>query len=60
MHPCRQALLGEKGAEHKTGKMEKTNFFFGAVENKKDEAINIMNDRIVLSMERMVQKYDKI
>jgi hypothetical protein len=48
----------KKGKKHNLGKMTKTNFFYNAVDKRKDEAMSTLNDNLILSMERLVKKYN--
>ena len=40
------------------GKIKPSNFFFKAVEQKKEESFNSLNDNIIQSLERLVKKYE--
>lgn len=54
-----RSYFTKSGVEHKTGKIERTDFFNDAVESKKEEASKMINDNIIISMERMIKKYNK-
>lgn len=43
--------------KHKTGKLQPTNFFYNAVEMKKDEATSKISEAIQKSLDKTVQKY---
>lgn len=47
------------GKEHKTGSLPATNFFFDAVEQRKEEAQSKVSQAIIDSMNRTVNKYNK-
>ena len=49
----------DKSGGHNTGSMDKTNFFYGAVERSMPQAQNISSDAIIKSLENTVEKYNK-
>ncbi len=51
--------ISKKGTEHRIGKIQPTHFFYNAVESKKTEAENVINDNIIKSMERVVKRHQK-
>jgi hypothetical protein len=48
----------KKGLEKSTGKIKPTNFFYDAVNSKRDEAQSKVNDYIIESLDKVVKKYD--
>jgi len=52
-------FTSKSGKKHFTGKIEPTNFFSGAVEAKENEAQKTISDNLIISLERLVKKYNK-
>jgi len=45
--------------KHYTGKLEPTNFFYGAVKAKQEEASKYVSEAIIKSLEKTIKKYNK-
>lgn len=49
----------DKSGGHRTGKLEPTNFFFNAVDEKKEAAMGMVGLTIVNSLNKTVEKYNR-
>jgi hypothetical protein len=54
----RKSLLNSDKDKRSTGKITGTHFFFKAVEEKKNVAINNINNAIIESFEKVIKKYE--
>jgi len=55
----KKSYFKKSAKEHKTGKIEQTDFFYLAVESSKSEANNKVSQAIIDSLNKTVNKYNK-
>jgi hypothetical protein len=54
----RKSLINKDDTKHFTGRVQPTNFFYGAVEQKAGEAQKMISSAILQSLEKTVKKYN--